>query len=123
MVQSSDAQTGLQSSNDMLAFMENALRELEEAQGSEDPQARAQLDKLRQQTASLSQAGCQAQHQKAAAPQELDELAIARQLDDLDGQLKKLEESVASADPATQQLFGQGTALWLQQQRQQGPDT
>ena len=55
--------------------------QLEEAQGSEDPQARAQLDKLRQQTASLSRAGSQAQNQKTAPAQEVDELAIARQLD------------------------------------------
>lgn len=37
----------------------------------------------------------------------------------LDGQLRSLEASIAKADPATQQLFSQSTALWLQQQQQQ----
>ena len=37
----------------------------------------------------------------------------------LDGQLKDLEAKIARADPATQQLFSQSTALWLEQQQQQ----
>lgn len=37
----------------------------------------------------------------------------------LDGQLRSLEASIAKADPVTQQLFSQSTALWLQQQQEQ----
>lgn len=37
----------------------------------------------------------------------------------LDEQLKDLEAKIADADPATQQLFRQSTAVWLQQQQQQ----
>lgn len=37
----------------------------------------------------------------------------------LDGQLRSLEASIATADPATQQLFSQSTALWLQQQQRE----
>lgn len=102
----------------MLKFMEDALRELEEAQGGQDPQARAQLDKLRQQTAALSRVEGQAQQLNPASHAAVDELAIAGQIDNLDGQLRSLEASIAKADPATQQLFSQSTALWLQQQQQ-----
>ncbi|KAL3143678.1 hypothetical protein ABBQ38_002473 [Trebouxia sp. C0009 RCD-2024] len=93
--------------------------QLEQAQGCVDPQARAQLDRLRQQTAALSQAGGQPQQQDLRSPQAVDELAIAGQLDSLDEQLKDLEAKIADADPATQQLFRQSTAVWLQQQQQQ----
>lgn len=55
--------------------------QLEQAQGCVDPQARAQLDRLRQQTAALSQAGGQPQQQDLRSPQAVDELAIAGQLD------------------------------------------
>ena len=55
--------------------------QLEQAQGCVDLQARAQLDRLRQQTAALSEADRQAQHQVLAPPQAIDELAIAGQLD------------------------------------------
>lgn len=55
--------------------------QLEQAQGCVDPQARAQLDRLRQQTAALSKAGGQQQQQDLTSPQPVDELAIAGQLD------------------------------------------
>lgn len=55
--------------------------QLEQAQGCVDPQARAQLDRLRQQTAAFSRADSQAQQQELTSPQALDELAIAGQLD------------------------------------------
>ncbi|DBA81348.1 TPA: hypothetical protein ACH3X2_006951 [Trebouxia sp. C0005] len=113
------AQPALTSSTDMLKFMEDALRELEEAQGGQDPQARAQLDKLRQQTAALSRMEGQAQQLNPSAHAAVDEMAIAGQIDNLDGQLRSLEASIAKADPATQQLFSQSTALWLQQQQRQ----
>lgn len=93
--------------------------QLEEAQGGQDPQARAQLDKLRQQTAALSRLEGQAQQLNRSSTQAVDELAIAGQIDNLDGQLRSLEASIAKADPATQQLFSQSTALWLQQQQEQ----
>lgn len=115
----SGTQPALASSTDMLKFMEDALRELEEAQGGADYQARAQLDKLRQQTAVLSRVEGQAQQQATSKPTAVDELAIAGQLDNLDGQLRSLEASIATADPATQQLFSQSTALWLQQQQRE----
>ncbi|KAL3134141.1 hypothetical protein ABBQ32_008560 [Trebouxia sp. C0010 RCD-2024] len=108
----------LTGSSEMLTFMEDALRQLEQAQGCVDPQARAQLDRLRQQTAALSKAGGQQQQQDLTSPQPVDELAIAGQLDSLDGQLKDLEAQIADADPATQQLFRHSTAVWLQQQQQ-----
>ncbi len=44
------------------------------------------------------------------------DIGIARSLD---GQLRNLEASIAKADPATQQLFSQSTALWLEQQQRQ----
>ncbi|KAL0039611.1 hypothetical protein WJX77_003394 [Trebouxia sp. C0004] len=103
----------------MLKFMDDALRELEEAQGGQDPQARAQLEKLRQQTAALSRVEGQAQQLKPSSHASVDESAIAGQIDNLDGQLKNLEASIAKADPATQQLFSQSTALWLHEQQQQ----
>ena len=107
MVQSNEEQAALHSSSDMLAFMENALREarfeywtlsftqrlcvkqasfssvlqLEAAQGHEDPEARAQLDKLKLQTASLAQAEGQARSQQSPPTQAVDEIALARQLD------------------------------------------
>ena len=55
--------------------------QLEQAQGCVDLQARAQLDRLRQQTAALSDADRQSQHQMLAPSQAIDELAIAGQLD------------------------------------------
>ena len=58
----------------------DASLQLEEAQGGVDVQARAQLDKLRQQTAALNTLEAQAQ-QTASAPQAVDELALAGQLD------------------------------------------
>lgn len=97
--------TELTGSSDMLKFMEDALREvctitsrstqrrfqsqrarcsgmqLEQAQGCVDLQARAQLDRLRQQTASLSKAELGSQAQAAATSEPIDELAIAGQLD------------------------------------------
>lgn len=54
--------------------------QLEQAQGGVDLQARAQLDRLRQQTAALADAD-KAQHQALAPPKAVDELAIAGQLD------------------------------------------
>ncbi|KAL0021751.1 hypothetical protein WJX79_002087 [Trebouxia sp. C0005] len=75
------AQPALTSSTDMLKFMEDALRELEEAQGGQDPQARAQLDKLRQQTAALSRMEGQAQQLNPSAHAAVDEMAIAGQID------------------------------------------
>lgn len=115
----SGTQPALASSTDMLKFMEDALRELEEAQGGADYQARAQLDKLRQQTAVLSRVEGQEQQQATSKVTAVDELAIAGQLDNLDGQLRSLEASIATADAATQQLFSQSTALWLQQQQRE----
>ena len=55
--------------------------QLEQAQGCVDLQARAQLDRLRHQTAALLDADRQTQHQVLAPPQAIDELAIAGQLD------------------------------------------
>lgn len=55
--------------------------QLEEAQGGQDPQARAQLDKLRQQTAALSRLEGQAQQLNRSSTQAVDELAIAGQID------------------------------------------
>lgn len=99
-----EVQPELTDSTDMLKFMEDALREvcttprsvtcskdpavtlamtlqLEQAQGDVDLQARAQLDRLRQQTAALADADKQAQRQALAPPKTVDELAIAGQLD------------------------------------------
>lgn len=56
------------------------LLQLEEAQGGADEQARAQLDKLRQQTASLSSIQTQTQRAASTAPA-VDELVLAGQLD------------------------------------------
>lgn len=55
--------------------------QLEEAQGGADYQARAQLDKLRQQTAVLSRVEGQEQQQATSKVTAVDELAIAGQLD------------------------------------------
>ena len=58
----------------------DASLQLEEAQGGVDEQARAQLDKLRQQTAVLSNLESQTQ-QAASTTQTMDEVALAGQLD------------------------------------------
>lgn len=58
----------------------DTLLQLEEAQGGVDEQARAQLDKLRHQTATLSQLESQTQQAPSTA-QTLDEVALAGQLD------------------------------------------
>lgn len=55
--------------------------QLEEAQGGQDAQARAQLEKLRQQTAALSRVEGQTQQLNSSANPAVDELAIAGQLD------------------------------------------
>ena len=56
------------------------LLQLEEAQGGVDVQARAQLDKLRQQTAALSNLESQTQQANSTAST-VDELVLAGQLD------------------------------------------
>ena len=58
-----------------------ASMQLEQAQGCVDPQARAQLDRLRQTTAALSRAEGQMQEDAPATAQAADELAIAGQID------------------------------------------
>lgn len=56
------------------------MLQLEEAQGGVDVQARAQLEKLRQQTAALSSIETQTQ-QATTTASTVDELVLAGQLD------------------------------------------
>jgi len=107
-----------QGAHDMMSYLEETLKQLEEAQGGQDPQARAMMEALRVQllgAEAAASAPLPAMRPQADGGAD-SELQLASQLDSLEGQLDALQRKIRSAPEETKELLGQSAALWQGQQ-------
>ncbi|KAK9918148.1 hypothetical protein WJX75_001705 [Coccomyxa subellipsoidea] len=98
----------------MLNYLQQMLKELEDAQGGQDEEARRAMALLQQKIEELASAKEARELSNApSTSQPPSDIEIASTLDKLEEQLGDLEGKIAHADEHTQIILGSSTSLWL----------